>query len=122
MDVVLTSPVKGKMPGETVTVKDSEGRWLRTNGYAKVAGDGDHLLDTSIEAANDPTLAANREKPGDPPGTVANVPSSGNWSEQVVARADIANRTVTGKIQPGRLVAGTDEPAPEPPPEEEPPA
>lgn len=61
MNVIATSPVKGKNPGESLTVAEGEGRWLIANGYARQDDDGDHLFDSGVEAAVDPTLAANRE-------------------------------------------------------------
>lgn len=102
--VQLTSPAKGKMPGDTVTVTDGEARWLVAQGYARVDDDGDHLLDTSVEAASDPTLAANREAPGEAVGHLSNGDSDETWSEKVTKRQEFKGSRVTGaaKIVPGK--------------------
>ena len=69
MKIELTSPVEGKQPGETVDVAKDRAEWLLQNGYAKPAADDNDeeygLLATSVEAKADPTLAENREKPGE---------------------------------------------------------
>ena len=69
MKIELTSPVEGKQPGETVDVAKDRAEWLLQNGYAKPAdGDNDEkygVLATSVERKADPTLAENREKPGE---------------------------------------------------------
>lgn len=129
MQVELTSPAKGKMPGETVTVTDGEGRWLQANGYAKLAGNKDQRRNTSIEAKNDPTLAANREDPGDPPGHLTNVGDK-SWSDKVTENQEFKGSTVAAakKILPGQPqtnisaaeAAGTADPEPEPEPDPEP--
>lgn len=71
MKVELTSPVEGKQPGDTVDVKEARGQWLLANGYAKPAS-GDNPDDfgiyvTDVDAKDDPTLAENREAPGEKP-------------------------------------------------------
>lgn len=104
MKVQLTSPVEGKMPGETVDVPDGKARWLLAQGYARVDDDGSHLLDTSVEAANDPTLATNREEPGTPPEHLANGDDDKTWSEKVLANQEFKGnaRLPKGKkIVPG---------------------
>ena len=69
MKIELTSPVEGKQPGETVDVAKDRAEWLLQNGYAKpAAADNDEeygVLATSVERKADPTLAENREKPGE---------------------------------------------------------
>lgn len=103
MQVELTSPAKGKMPGENVTVTDGEGRWLLANGYARVDDDGDHRLDSSVEASADPTLAANREAPGTPPGTIANQGEQDEWTTKVADAFEFKGKSGTGaaRIVPG---------------------
>jgi len=109
MQVELTSPAKGKMPGDTVTVTDAEGRWLVANGYARVDDDGDHRLDSSVEATADPTLAMNREAPGTPPATLANYADQDaddeqkSWSEQVADKFEFNGKSARGK---GKIVPG----------------
>lgn len=104
MQVQLTSPAKGKMPGDKVTMTDAEGRWHVAQGYARVDDDGDHRLDSSVEASADPTLAANRELPGEPPGTIANDDDEDAWTEKVVARQEFKGKSGRGKrkIVPGK--------------------
>ena len=69
MKIELTSPVEGKQPGETVDVAKDRAEWLLQNGYAKPADDSNDeeygVLATSVERKADPTLAENREKPGE---------------------------------------------------------
>ena len=103
MKLTLTSPVEGKMPGDTVDVPDPRARWLIANGYARVDDDGDHRLDTSVEAASDPTLAANREAPGTPPEHLSNEDDGKSWSEKVVAQQEHSPGKVAAaeKIVPG---------------------
>lgn len=69
MKIELTSPVEGKQPGEIVDVAKDRAEWFLQNGYAKPADDSNDeeygLLATSVERKADPTLAENREKPGE---------------------------------------------------------
>lgn len=102
MQVQLTSPAKGKMPGDTVTMTEPEGRWYISQGYARVDDDGDHRLDTSVEASADPTLAANREAPGEPPGTIANADEEDSWTDRVVSRQEFKGKAGSPKIVPGQ--------------------
>lgn len=66
MTVTLTSPVLGKAVGDTYTGTLED--WLLSNGYAKRAGyTGPGVANTGpvkgYVAADDPTLAENREAP-----------------------------------------------------------
>ena len=103
MQVELTSPVEGKFPGEKVDVPDGKARWLLANGYARKDDDGSHLLDSSVEAANDPTLAQNREAPGEPPAALANDEDDKSFTEKVVERAEFKGSRTGGskRIVPG---------------------
>lgn len=66
MDLICTSPVKGKMPGDKITVSDKEGAWLVAEGYARKASGKNpgSVTITPPKADSDPRLADNREKPG----------------------------------------------------------
>jgi hypothetical protein len=61
MPVTLTSPAEGLRVGDTYRGERED--WLVDNGYAARAGDFDGLHATSVDAKDDPTLAANREAP-----------------------------------------------------------
>ena|SRR5690606_9648651 len=87
MNVIATSPIKGKNPGESVTVTEGEGRWLVANGYARVEDDGDHLFDSGVEAAADPTLAVNRE-PADTENVAENAQFNPGTSEVKIVPGD----------------------------------
>ena len=65
MKVKLTSPAEGKQPGETVDVSAARARWLISEGYAVGNEEVDGITMTSAEPKDDPTLAENREAPGE---------------------------------------------------------
>lgn len=71
MKLKLHSPVLGKQPGEQVDVDSAYGEWLVQQGYAAKSGADEDtgLLATSVAAKSDPTLAENREAPGEEPRT-----------------------------------------------------
>lgn len=66
MKVTLTSPAEGKQPGETVDVDESRAKWLIAEGYAVGDKDVDGITMTAADPKDDPTLAENREAPGEP--------------------------------------------------------
>lgn len=66
MTVRLHQPVEGKAAGETYSGERED--WLVAQGYASREGDmTDKTLLRDVEADKDPTLAQNREAPGDEP-------------------------------------------------------
>lgn len=67
MKVKLTSPAEGKQPGETVDVSAARARWLIAEGYAVGNEEVDGITMTAVEPKDDPTLAENREAPGEEP-------------------------------------------------------
>lgn len=66
MKLTLTSPAEGKQPGETVDVDESRARWLIAEGYAIGNKDVDGITMRAAMPKDDPTLAENREAPGEP--------------------------------------------------------
>lgn len=76
MQLIADQPIEGVMAEETFTTNKDRGAWYVENGYAHADGakqpdDFGHLA-TSVPAKQDPTLAENREVPGDPEPHVAN--------------------------------------------------
>ena len=68
MKLILTSPVEGKQPGATVDVNEDRAEWLLVNGYAKAEGGNKEDFGrnaTNVPDAKNPTLAQNREAPGE---------------------------------------------------------
>jgi hypothetical protein len=67
MSVKLHQPVEGKGAGESYSGERED--WLVAQGYASREDDVDKHLITDVKADKDPTLAQNREAPGDEPPT-----------------------------------------------------
>lgn len=70
--LVLHQPAFGKAVGDKIAGKKEDLEWYVLNGIGSLEGDNsDKTLATSTLAKHDPTLAANREKPGEQPTTAA---------------------------------------------------
>jgi hypothetical protein len=67
MSVKLHQPVEGKGAGESYSGERED--WLVAQGYASREDGVDKHLITDVKAKDDPTLAANREAPGEKPPT-----------------------------------------------------
>jgi hypothetical protein len=90
MTVTLTAPAEGKQPGEKYT--GPREAWLLAEGYATRKGySGPGLANsgpTTVKPEKDPTLADNREKPGELNHATASALPYGGTNDGVVLRDD----------------------------------
>jgi hypothetical protein len=112
--VTLNQPALG-IPDtlQSVTVVDTYADWLVANGYATAEGGNassyDGTTNTSVAAAGDPTLAANREAAGAAqalmaPGTQARIEKSGSRDTVAKTRGNVATPDSAGVTDTSTVV------------------